>query len=215
MRLSLARLLLPAALLISACEKGPTNTPPEEPTPIRFEDGFGSNSLAGYTSHDLSGTLGIWRIDGSRLIAEGTANQNVLIRNDLTIADGYVEADIDRADDAGLVFRFQNAGNYYVLAVRDDSASLPTFRTDNIGFYRAVNGEFEWLAVGNVNWPRGPMRVRVEFQGAMIRVYFGGTYLGSITDYQYSRGGVGVRHMRHPSAPLSINSYDRFAAGEL
>ena len=181
----------------------------------RYDDSFNSVGLGDYTELDLSGTRGVWSVGGGVVTATGRANHSLLVRNGSDIADGYVEAKVDRADDAGLVFRVQNVGSYYLLAVRDDAASLPDFHSENIVLYRAENGTFHELLTRNVSWPRGGKLVRAEFQGSTIRIYFDGQLLDSVNDTRYTRGAVGLRHMLHPRAASSTNVFDVFRAGTL
>jgi len=185
-----------------------------EVSPI-FEDGFATNTLADYTEHDLSDTRGVWSISGGALTGTGIANHSVLLRNSSEIADGFVEARINRSDDAGLVFRFQSPGRYYLLAVRDDQASLPDFWTENVALYRANNGNFPLLFVRDVALPRRPFTARAEFVGSTIRIFIDGVLVGVVNDAQYTTGGVGVRHMLHPRVSASTNVFDHFRAGGL
>ena len=202
-------MVVSAALLIAACED------PAGTERVSYEDHFTSASLADYDELDLSGRRGVWSVGGGVLTATGPANHSLLVRKGSDIADGYVEAKIDRADDAGLVFRVQSVGSYYLLAVRDEAASLPEFRSENIALYLAENGNFQPLLFRDVTFPRGGKMVRAEFQGSTIRIYLDGQLLDSVTDTRYTRGGVGLRHMLHPRVTSSTNVFDLFRAGEL
>lgn len=183
-----------------------------------YEDNFDRNRLGDYTAYDLGGNVGVWSVAGGVLTGSGRALHNVLIRNGSNIADGYVEAKLNRADDAGLVFRFQNAGSYYLLGLRDDAASLPDFHSQNVALYRAVDGRFELMFERDVAWPRGGKLARVEFRGDSFSIYFDGQLLGVArepTPGFFRTGAVGVRHMLHPRASTSINVFDLFRAGTL
>lgn len=204
--------IAPGAAQIIAAAEGRADT---ANAMARYDDHFTSAGLADYDELDLSDTRGVWSVAGGLLTASGPANHSLLIRKGSDLTDGYVEAKVDRADDAGLVFRVQNAGSYYLLAVRDDAASLSEFRTENVALYRAVNGNFTQIYSRDVVWPRGGRMVRAEFQGSTIRIYLDGQLLDSVSDPRYTRGGVGMRHMLHPRVTSSTNVFDLFRAGTL
>jgi hypothetical protein len=220
-RVSAAGLLTasaPGVAQVVASSEGKADT---VPVTARYDDGFDTNRLSDYRAYDLSNTQGVWSMGGGTLTGNGFANQNVLIRNGSEIANGYVEARIVRADDAGLVFRFRDANSYYLLAIRDDAASLPRFASENLAFYRVYaqgfGVRFEEVWTRNLVWPRQGRVVRVEFEGPQFSIYVDGALVGQISDggALYSTGGVGVRHMLNPDTSVSTNVFDWFRAGTL
>ena len=163
---------------------GGSGTPPSG-----NEDPFDTNTLGGYTIYN---TPGAWSISGGFLNAGPSAVQSVVIRNGVTIADGYVETETDQASDGGLVLRFQSNGNYYLLAIRDDSR----FGYANLEMYRASGGSFTRIAGPlDLSFARGVNRtVRFEASGSTLKAYLDGAVVLQATDATYASGGVGLRH---------------------
>ena len=182
--------VLAAGVLAAACN-GSTDP---EPRPNSGEDSFSRNTLAAYENVAL-GQTGTWRIAGGVLTATGPAIQNVLVRQDASFADGYVETVTSRADDGGLVLRFTSESRYYLLAFRDDEAPGPRGNL-NLAVYRRAEGDFREIARTDVNWPRGTSRrVRFEAAGDLLRVYVDGQLVDDVRDPQpLAAGRVGVRH---------------------
>lgn len=181
---------LAAGALVAACN-GSTDP---DPRPNRGEDSFTRNTLASYENVAL-GEVGTWQIAAGALTARGPAIQNVLVRQDASFLDGYVEAVSSRADDGGLVLRFTSESRYYLLAFRDDSAPSPRGNL-NLAVYRRAEGEFREIARSDVSWPRGQSRtVRFEAAGDMLRVYLNGELVEDVWDPEpLPAGRVGVRH---------------------
>jgi subtilisin family serine protease len=158
------------------------------PTPAG-EDPFDTNTLGSYTIYN---TPGAWSISGGFLNADASATQSVVIRNGATVANGYVETETDEVSDGGLVLRFQSSGNYYLMAIRDDSR----FGYANVEIYRATNGAFTRIA-GPVDlaFTRGGSRtVRFEANGSTLKAYLDGVVVLQATDATYASGGLGLRH---------------------
>jgi hypothetical protein len=150
-------------------------------------------ALGDYTAHSDDGVA--WRLDNGRVAGEGYANQSVLIRNGATMGDGWVEAATAHADDGGLVLRFQDNVNYYLLAIRDDAGPEPR-GAENLKVYRRDGGRFRELWSADVAWPRGERRtVRFEAEGSLLNVYLDGELIGSVVDSApLPAGGFGLRH---------------------
>jgi|GEM_PF-3285177 len=196
--------LLAAAILslgLAACSDDPTNAgspharSPHKPLAILQggvpgQDSFTVNSLSSYTIYNNSTA---WGISGGYLRADSTAVQSVVIRNGISIADGYIEAFADSMADGGLVMRFQSTGNYYLLAIRDDGH----YPTANIEMYKVVSGVFTTLGTRqDISWTPGVTRnIRFEAEGTTLRAYVDSVVVLTVTDATYSAaGGVGVRH---------------------
>jgi hypothetical protein len=153
-----------------------------------FQDTFSSNTLGSYT---LYNTTGAWSVSGGFLRADTSARQSVAIRNGVTFTKGYVQTTVDSIRDGGLVLRFQGNGNYYLLAIRDDSL----FGYANLQIYKAVNGVFTDLSGQiDVNFPAGSEHdVAFQAQGNVLKAYYDGSVVATVTDNTYSSGGVGLR----------------------
>ena len=165
----------------------------------RGEDAFSANSLSEYSIFGSSPDPHLaWSVSGGQLRALGTFYQAVAIRKDVTYADGWVETELDYADDGGLVLRFADNGNYLLAAIRDD-ASRTLLQTRNLEIYERRNGTFFSIATfGGVDvaWPRGTSRrVRFEARGSLVRILVDGQVADSThATSRLGRGGVGLRH---------------------
>jgi hypothetical protein len=152
-------------------------------------DTFDGESLGSYT---LYATPGAWAVSGGWLTAGTSAVQSVAIRKGATMEDGWVETETDRAADGGLVLRFESEGNYYLLAIRDDSR----FNWANLEMYRAWDGEFQRLAEP-VDLPFQPgvrKTIRFAARGNVLTAYLDGVLVLQATDDTYTSGGFGLRH---------------------
>jgi hypothetical protein len=118
--------------------------------------------------------------------------QSVAIRKGVTMEDGWVETETDQAADGGLVLRFESEGNYYLLAIRDDSR----FGWANLEVYRAWDGEFQRLALPvDLPFPPGARKtIRFEARGNVLTAYLDGVLVLQVTDDTYTSGGFGLRH---------------------
>jgi hypothetical protein len=162
---------------------------PDPNQPPAGTGGFPAGDLANYTIHN---TAGAWSIVSGHLTANGSARQSIVLRNGVTITDGWVETETDQALDGGLVLRSQsNGGNHYLLAIRDDSR----YGHANIQIYKAVNGTYTALTSQvDLSYPRGVnKKIRFEAQGSSLKAYFDGSLVAQATDATYSSGLLGVR----------------------
>jgi hypothetical protein len=151
--------------------------------------GFASGDLANYTVYNTSSA---WSIVNGHLTANSTARQSIVLRNGVTITDGWVETETDQALDGGLVVRSQaNAGNHYLLAIRDDSR----YGHANIQIYKAVNGAYTALTSQlDLSFPRGTnKKIRFEAQGSSLKAYFDGALVAQATDATWTSGLLGLR----------------------
>ena len=184
------------ALIASACD-GPTDPGDDS---ITIEDTFDANSLSSFTGSTDGGSN--WSIQGGALVGTGPANQSVLIRNGFSATNGWVETVSSYADDGGLVLRYRDASDYYLLAFRDDGAPPPRAEL-NLALYHKNNGDYDEMWRRDIVWPRGSARtIRFEADGAVLRVYVNGVLEGEVIPspaindpFPYvGPGGVGVRH---------------------
>jgi hypothetical protein len=178
-------------LLACACSRGEI----AEPQPAGEERGIDSFQAVLGDRYTRYGSQGQWTVGAGALTATGPAEHELLIRSGAAFADGWVETVSKQSDDGGLVLRFADSRNYYLLGFRDDAAPFPR-GSRNIQLYRAVNDGFREVGTADVAWPRGAVRrVRFEAEGAVLRAYLDGELVASWTDpFPLGTGGFGVRH---------------------
>lgn len=169
------------------------------------EDRFDANTLPEYVQHADSAAS--WTVAQGTLTASGYGIHSVLIRSGVAIRDGWVETTSDHIDDGGLVLRFQDNRNYYLLALRDDSSPSPR-PNENLKLYKRVDGFFDQLWSKDLDWPRGTSRtVRFEAVGTQLNISVDGVPVASVEDPSaIVRGGVGLRHYGDSAAWTS--TYD-------
>ncbi|HEX6751722.1 MAG TPA: hypothetical protein VF092_30795 [Longimicrobium sp.] len=191
---------------------GTTITLPHEGA-ARGEDGFDGRDLSGYSAYSDGDAT--WELQGGWLVATGPADQSVLVRHGVELADGWVQTLSDCADDGGLVLRFRDASDYYLLAFRDDAAPAPRGEK-NLAIYHVLRGEYRELWSGNVLWPRGtPHTIAFQAAGPVLRAVFDGKVAGEVTPAAaendprpyHGWGRVGLRHYGENAAWVT-----RFAA---
>jgi hypothetical protein len=116
-----------------------------------------------------------------------------------SIRDGWVEAAIKpergREDQAGgLVFRFIDAGNYYVVRINALEDNVVLFKTVNgkripLQLKGRMIGYGMDVAVPDAQWSR----LRVEFRGTLFKVFYNGKPMFSVEDRTFTgAGAVGV-----------------------
>jgi hypothetical protein len=166
------------------------------------EDTFSANSRAQYSAHSDDAAASSWSIENGAMVARGPALQSVLLRNGVIGADGWVEAVSSRADDGGLVLRYVNDSDYYLLAFRDDSAPDPRGAL-NLAVYHRVNGEYDEMWRTDVEWRRGTAHtIRFQAAGGGLMVFFDGVQRASLTPSplindpapSVAAGGIGLRN---------------------
>lgn len=178
------------------CAAGPEDPPSAPPAtrPVAALDTLVTAVLEPWTGYSDRG-LAWWLGDDSEVAGDGAAIQSVLIRNREALLNGWVEAVTTHADDGGLVLRFQDNLNYYLLAIRDDAAPWPRGE-ENLKIYKRMNGDFLELWSTDVDWSRGDARrVRFEADGDRLSVFLDGALIASVVDERpFGAGGFGVRH---------------------
>jgi hypothetical protein len=184
-------------------------------------DPFDKDDVASSYTAYADGGAPRWVIANGRLEGVGPADQAVLIRKHVSFADGWVEAKSTRADDGGLVLRFQGANDYYLLAFRDDAAPIPR-GTLNLAMYHHVNGEYDEMWRDGVYWARGTTHtIRFEAHGDSLKAFFDGELRGAIAPspqtndpFPYTgAGGVGVRQYGGDSTWISTFESFRWHGG--
>ena len=160
--------------------------------PDVIDDTFDSNTSGSYTQTALnSGATWTWDTTNSRVTASG-GNNALLEYTGLSFTDGDTMADLDQADNAGIVARVVGT-TMYALFLYDASAT--TFGIHNTYFlYAIVSGAFTQLATGPITFARGtPHRFHLVTQGTTISATMDGVQLCSVTDNRItSPGTVGL-----------------------
>lgn len=162
------------------------------------EDLFDTNTLERYTQ--FADVPASWSIAQGILTAQGLGEQSMLVRNEVLVRDGWVEAEMDRADEGGLVLRFQDRNNLYLLSIHDDGSLLGH---RNLELFRRSGGRWVLLAYGrDITWPRGvAKKIRFEAAGHRLRAYADGTLVVEVTDTAIQAAGrVGMRYHDVPEA---------------
>jgi hypothetical protein len=133
------------------------------------------------------------------LLQAGEATFCWAVDSRVHIQDGFVEASIKpdsgKQDQAGgLVFRFLDGNNYYVVRINA--------LEDNVVLYKTVNGKRSPLQVRgrmigygvDTKVPNGKWnRLRVEFRGALFTVHYNDEKLFEVEDRTFTAAGaVGV-----------------------
>ena len=179
-------LLCSASVALAGCSHGGTGS-----SERRLDTFDNVRALRNYTIYN---TPEAWSLLGGYLKGSPAAVQSVVIRNGATIANGYVETETEteQVGDGGLVLRFVSSGNYYLLAIRDDSV----LGHANLEMYVAAGGSFTTIAGPvNLNFPAGTRKsVRFEASGTSLRGYVDDTLVLQAADARYSSGGFGLRH---------------------
>ncbi|HEX8904436.1 MAG TPA: hypothetical protein VF771_06325 [Longimicrobiaceae bacterium] len=174
------------------------NNPPPSGT-----GGFPSGDLANFTIYNSASA---WSIQNGYLTAGSNVLQSIALRNGVTVSDGWVETETDQALDGGLVLRSQNnAGNHYLLAIRDDGR----YSAANLQIYKAVNGTYTALT-GQIDksFARGTNhKIRFEASGTTLKAYWDGTLVATVTDATFSSGLIGLRANNQNSGTTNQTRY--------
>ncbi len=158
-------------------------------------DGFGTNTSANYTSTNRAGgSLGTWTPDTShsRLVATGGVNA-LYLYNAINRSDVDFFVDMDRSDAGGVVWRYNDANNFYYLRVCDSLSSVATPNT--ITLYKVSGGVQTQLGTAATSITYGPppqvtygftrgtyRRFRVSMLVGAIAISMDGVALISYTD---------------------------------
>lgn len=166
-------------------------------------DDFSTDTTSLYTMDKATGSPAGSISGGVLTINASTSGEEAAYtRNGTSILDGYVEADIDYAQDSGLVGRYQSYSTYYLMTACDDSGSNPSA---NIRLFKRVSGTYTQIGTANITWPRGTQKtVRLSFFGSAIKALVDGVEVISVTDTGItSAGRIGVRANAPGSGPYN------------
>lgn len=166
---------------------------PASSVPVSGVDDFNSDTRSLYVMYKADGDP-VPSISGGVLTitASTSGEEAAYVRTDTSILDGYVESDIDYAPDSGLVGRFVDYLNYYLLTACDDSGSNPS---SNLRLFKRVSGTYTQLGSADITWPRGTQKtIRLQFSVSSIKALVDGVEVISVTDTGATGAGrIGVR----------------------
>lgn len=140
-------------------------------------------------------TPAVWThsLQEGALYATG-GSQAVCLLSDVEFENGLVRLILTRAYNAGVVFRYKDKSNYYLIALSDDSGLTPM---RNVRVLRRSAGTFTQLAAADIAWTAGTAKTfQVWVAGSTIRVYVDGALTVDVTDTTpiTGVGRVGLRN---------------------
>lgn len=146
-----------------------------------------------------------WQTSDGMLVATGGSHA-VLIRDEYSYQNCEFELTSTHAHDGGLIARFRDSNNYYLLAIRDDSGA-----SNNLQLYKKVNGTLTSITTAAVTFIRDTEHaIKWRIEGTRHRVWFDGILLIDTTDSALTAaGGVGMR------ANGNTQEYSRFSCTSL
>jgi len=167
-------------------------------------DDFSADTRSLYTS--TGNTLATWTVSGGKMIATDGI-QAKLLRNGLF--SDRISCKMTRADDAGLVLRYQDANNYYVLVITDASSS--SVNPNSVLMYKKVGGSYTLIGPrAIIDFVRG-VESKFEFIaiGSRLIVKHNDAVVMQVTDT--SLPGTGLAGLRNnQSASPCIAEYTEF-----
>lgn len=149
-------------------------------------------------------------ISGGVLTSTGPGVNAGLVKKNLTLSDCEIEVICDTASHGGIVARYQDANNFYIVLIQDDSGVRPG---SNVEVWKVVNGTMTNIigyptAVADLTWPRGTSAtIKVAFNGTRIEVYFNGTKVISVIDTSLTSGQVGLYSYSGTQRYLDLKIY--------
>ncbi|MCC5877585.1 MAG: hypothetical protein JJU11_15300 [Candidatus Sumerlaeia bacterium] len=124
-------------------------------------------------------------------VEENQGRFNILAINDLSFVNGYVRADVKteqgqrRFQEAGLVFRYQNPQNYYMVTINSDE--------DTVSLVRVANGIRQNISTVNRDISSNRWyRITVHLDGINIRVRLQERDVITAADNTFLRGSAGL-----------------------
>lgn len=153
-----------------------------QPSPT--DDAFSTNTSSSYTSTARTGGTNatwVWDTANNRVTVSSGTNA-LLLNSSISTSDIDLIADLDESDASGVVWRVQDASNYYELVPFDASSSAGS--TNVLKLYKVVANVRSQIGSNiTISFKRGtPYRTRVTMIGTAITVYFDGTSVLSTTD---------------------------------
>jgi hypothetical protein len=180
----------------SIANGGAINGITQQPAPTI--DSFNLNTSGSYlATFQAGGSIGVWNFDtvNSRVtVNSGTAT--VLLNSAISVKDVDVVMDADALNQDGLVWRWQDASNFYELLVFD--ASSDTGTTNILKLFKIVSNVTTQIGSNiAISFKRGQqIRFRVLMVGTSIQVWMDGVRLINTTDAALAGPGkVGLMHV--------------------
>lgn len=193
------RLTLLLILLLAACD----DTPTAAPTPtLASVDAIGGGVPTVYFSFNdpalTPGPAQSWRLIGvpvGATVYSGTwtaaeqlnsaaSGPSTLRLSNAVYNDFVLTAGLSLQAEAGLIFRVQDANNYFLFTA--DPAS------QTASFYLYASGKLSLTKRGPVSLRAGSQQLRVEVRGQSLRGFVNGELIVETSDTAYFAGGVGL-----------------------
>ncbi|MDR9410255.1 MAG: metallophosphoesterase family protein, partial [Balneolaceae bacterium] len=97
-------------------------------------------------------------------------------------------------DGIGLLFRYQDPGNYYRILLMNDAGNSASVNSPIQRIQKIVNGEPETLLQNIVTeaYPDGYFSLSVDARSDTLRVYLNGYLLGEVRDNLFENGKIGL-----------------------
>lgn len=176
------------------------------PGPV-WKDLFDADQLAAeYTKYEEA--AGTYTVSGGSLSVVTGAGRSFLIKNNLLLQNCKLIINSDQMQDGGIVARWQDINNHYVLVINDDSGATPA---QNLKLNKRVGGTYTTIASADITWTRGVSKpIELDLYDLLLEVLFDGVKVISITDTAFTGGGVGLRSGSGVSTPnhfLDFNVY--------
>ena len=159
---------------------------------------FGGTLLPG-----LADATWNWDTTNSRLIATGGTNA-MLVNSSVSSTNIEVIADLDMADDGGIVFNLIDQNNFYALSIHDAQSNTGT--PNQLILTKVANNIATTLASASISFYRGiPYRFRVTMLSGVITAYMDSVQLLTYTDGSpLGAGQAGVRNNAGTSRYYSL-----------
>jgi hypothetical protein len=205
-RISVQHLLAVALLGLAACENPTHNS-------VQGTDRYGANTLDAYTSVRSASA---WSIANDQLTGTGPADNALLLWNGVAFANGFIEVTTSRADDGGVVLKFQTDSSYYFMAIRDDGAPNGG-GSKNLAIMRRTPTALTELWSTDLSWPRGTTHTaRFEADHGTFRAYLDGAVVGQVSEPGATSivGAFGVRHNGPNASWLSVYDELHWSTGQ-
>ena len=171
-----------------------------------FEDG----DAEGWLFYDDATGPSNWFVDGGYLNQITNIGENSLGTHavaGLASWDNYtLSANVVSTDDdyLGVIFRYQNAGNYYRLVVSSQAG--------RIRLQKRVAGILETMDQVNMMWPLCTYNISIDVQNDSISVYLNNQPYFAVIDTSFAAGRVGFTTINNNGSFFDdIEVYDRLS----
>lgn len=160
-----------------------------------YNDSFISNTSANYTQTNGTGGSGAtwtWDTTNSRVVAVG-GSKAALLWTGVSASDTDMWIDLYQSENAGLVWGWQNASNYYELVIKD-SGAVSGANTATIN--KIVSGSSSQLATTSISFPtQTHRRFHLTMLSGVITVSMDESTVLTVTDGSpFGAGSAGLRN---------------------